>query len=184
MITMKEYDDAIDYCDQAIEAAMAGSYDYVKLAKALARKANCYFLKGDHDQAIEIYKKALLENNDYAIKEALKKVERIKKDSAIKAYINPEKAEEHKTAGGEHFKKGDFVAALKEFDEGLRRDPNSIPLYSNRAAAYLKLMDPTRARSDAEKCISLDPNFVKGYARKGTAHQMQKEYHKAMEAFE
>ena len=30
----------------------------------------------------------------------------------------------------------------------------------------------------------MDPEFVKAWARKGTAHQLLKEYHKAMEAFE
>ena len=44
-------------------------------------------------------------------------------------------------------------------------------------------MDPVSALKDADKCIALDPKFVKGWARKGTCHQMQKEYHKALDAF-
>ena len=45
-------------------------------------------------------------------------------------------------------------------------------------------MEPVRGLADAEKAIELDPNFVKAWARKGTCHQLQKEYHKSMEAFE
>ena len=45
-------------------------------------------------------------------------------------------------------------------------------------------MEPVRGKEDAEKCISLDPNFIKGYIRKGTCHQLMKEYHKAMETYE
>ena len=45
-------------------------------------------------------------------------------------------------------------------------------------------MDPVRALKDAEKCIELDPTFVKGWARKGSAHQQMKEYHKALDAFQ
>jgi stress-induced-phosphoprotein 1 len=30
----------------------------------------------------------------------------------------------------------------------------------------------------------LDPNFVKGYARKGNCHHLLKEYHKALETFD
>ena len=37
---------------------------------------------------------------------------------------------------------------------------------------------------DADKAIELDANFVKAWARKGTSHQLHKEFHKAMEAFE
>jgi len=37
---------------------------------------------------------------------------------------------------------------------------------------------------DADKALELDPKFVKAWARKGTCHQMMKEYHKALEAFD
>ena len=37
---------------------------------------------------------------------------------------------------------------------------------------------------DALKVLDLDPKFVKGWARKGTCHQMMKEYHKALDAFD
>jgi len=37
---------------------------------------------------------------------------------------------------------------------------------------------------DADKCLEMDPNFVKAYIRKGTCHHLMKEYHKAMHAFE
>lgn len=37
---------------------------------------------------------------------------------------------------------------------------------------------------DAEKCLSLDPNFVKGYLRKATCHHFMKEYHKALSTYD
>lgn len=76
------------------------------------------------------------------------------------------------------------MSAKREFDEGLKRDPTNKALYSNRSACLLKLMDPVSALKDAETCIKLDPKFVKGWVRKGTCHQMQKEYHKALDAFQ
>ena len=57
-------------------------------------------------------------------------------------------------------------------------------IYSNRSFTYIKLMDPVRGLADADKALELDPEFVKAWARKGTCHQLQKEFHKAMEAFE
>ena len=180
----KDYDSCIAACDEAIESAKGGSYDYVKLGKAMARKANALLQKGMFDESIEIYQKALLENNDHGIKMGLQKAQKVKKEAEAKAYIDPAKAEEHKAAGSELYKKGEYPAALKEFDEGIKRNPDSVALYSNRCATLIKLMDITAALKDAEKCIVLDPKFVKAYARKGNCHHLMKEYHKAMKAFE
>ena len=45
-------------------------------------------------------------------------------------------------------------------------------------------MEFAYALKDAEKCLEIDPNFVKAYYRKGTCHHLMKEYHKAMEAYD
>ena len=45
-------------------------------------------------------------------------------------------------------------------------------------------MEPNQGLKDADKAVELDPTFVKGWLRKGTCHQMMKEYHKALEAFD
>lgn len=179
----KEYDKAIAEVEKAIKLAENGPYDYVKMGKSMARKANCLFLKGEFDEAIEVYQNALLEHNDYNIKEGLKKVQKAKAESAAKAYINPEIAETHKAKGNDLFKAGDFPGAIKEFDEAIKRDPSNKAYYSNRSFAYIKLMEPTYALKDAEKAIELDPTFVKAWVRKATCHSLHKEYHKAMEAF-
>ena len=49
------------------------------------------------------------------------------------AYLNPEKAEEHRQTGNAFFKEGKWVDAIKEYTEGLRRDPQNHLIYSNRA---------------------------------------------------
>ena len=111
-----------------------------------------------------------MENNDPTIKDSMKRLEKVKKEAEARAYINPEIAEAHKNAGIELFKAGNFPGAIKEFDEGLRRDPTSTALYSNRCAAFIKLMEPAQGIKDANKAIELDPKFVKAWARKGTCH--------------
>jgi stress-induced-phosphoprotein 1 len=113
----------------------------------------------------------------------MKRLEKHKKEAEAKAYINPEVAEAHKAKGTELFKEGNFPGAIKEYDEGLRRDPKSVPIFCNRAQAYIKLMEPNQGLKDADKAINIDPKFVKAWVRKGTCHQMMKEYHKAMDAF-
>jgi stress-induced-phosphoprotein 1 len=79
---------------------------------------------------------------------------------------------------------GNYPAAIKEYEEGLRRDPKSVAIYSNRCATYIKLSEFNCGLKDADKCLELDPTFVKAYARKGNCHHLMKEYHKAMKAFD
>jgi len=156
----------------------------VKLGKAIGRKGNCKLAQGLFDEAIDLYKQSLLENNDANIKDQLKKAEKLKKEDEERKMIDPELAEELRKQGNELFEKGDFPGALKVYNEGLKRDPNSKAIYSNRSATYIKLMEFTYAMKDAEKCLQLDPNFVKAWLRKATCHHFMKEYHKAIDAYD
>lgn len=181
---MKEYDKAIEECEKAMAKTKEGPYDFIKAAKVLARKASAQAHKGDLEEAIDTYRLATLENNDYWIKDSMKKVVKQKEERDKLKYIDPAKSDEHKDKGNELFKAGDFVNALKEFEEAIKRNPENIAVYANRSATYTKLMDPARALSDAEKCIKLDEKFTKGWIRKAQSHQLQKEYHKAMDAWQ
>jgi len=51
------------------------------------------------DEAIELYKSSLLENNDQSVRDHLKKAEKLKKEDEERKMIDPVKAEEHMTAG-------------------------------------------------------------------------------------
>lgn len=82
------------------------------------------------------------------------------------------------------YEKGDYPGAVRTYTEGLKRDPNSKAIYSNRSAAYIKLMEFVYAMKDAEKCLQMDPKFVKAYIRKATCHHFMKEYHKALETYD
>lgn len=166
LIEMKQYDEAVAACVEAEERAKGKYYDYIKLAKVLARKASAYEKSGRLDTALETYSKALLENNDDSIKMAMKNLEKKKREQEAKAYINPDIAEEHKRLGGELFKEQKYPAAIKEYDEGLRRDPTNTAIYTNRAFCYIKLAEPTMGLKDANKAIELDPKFVKAWVRK------------------
>jgi len=97
----------------------------------------------------------------------MKRIERKKKETEALAYQDSDKSEEHKVKGNEYFKSGDYPSAVKEFEEGLRRNPTNIGIFSNRCLAYIKLMEPVAGLKDAETCLKLDPTFVKAYGRKG-----------------
>lgn len=61
---------------------------------------------------------------------------------------------------------------LFPFIDALRID-NKV-YYSNRSAAYIKADSKSKALWDAEKCIDLAPDWVKGYSRLGAAQQSLK----------
>jgi len=84
---------------------------------------------------------------------ALQKAIKIRKEDEDLAYINPVIAEEHRQKGNELFKEGKYPLAIKEYDEGIRRDPKAIAIYSNRCATYIKLVEFNTALKDADKCL-------------------------------
>jgi stress-induced-phosphoprotein 1 len=68
----KKFDEAITLIDEGItKAKEAGGIDYVKHSKALQKKGNAYLKLEKFDEAIEMYGKALVENNDHGIKMSL-----------------------------------------------------------------------------------------------------------------
>lgn len=61
-------------------------------------------------------------------------------------------------------------------------DDTNCVYYSNRSAAYLKKGEAASALGDAESCLKIDPDFIKGYSRKAAALQAMKRYKEASDA--
>ena len=121
-----------------------------------------------------------------------------------KAYWSVEKAEEERLAGNENFKKGNYPDAIKHYNEGLKRVPDDdkvycvyifftrlqyfqdtlAKFYSNRAGAYMKLMDFNRAKNDCDECIKINPTFIKAWIRKGAVLEAMKQHDKAIDAYQ
>lgn len=59
---MSSYDDCIATCNTAVERGRELRADYKQVAKALTRKGNALVKKGDLEDAIEVYHKALTEH--------------------------------------------------------------------------------------------------------------------------
>ena len=90
---------------------------------------------------------------------------------------------ELKDLGNTEFRNGNYQNAIKYFDEAIEKDSSNHILYSNRSAAYLSSGNGELALNDANKCLSLEPTWAKGYGRKGAALHMLKKYDEAIECF-
>ena len=78
-------------------------------------------------------------------------------------------SDELKRQGNEAAKAGDYDKAIELYTEAIKIDENNHILYSNRANIYNLKKDFDLALQDAEKCISIAPQFGKGYVRKADA---------------
>lgn len=88
-----------------------------------------------------------------------------------------------KEQGNEFFKAGNYLKAAALYTQAIKKDPSNPTLYSNRAAAFLHLVKLQKALADAETTITLNPNWEKGYFRKGCVLEAMERYDEASDAF-
>jgi stress-induced-phosphoprotein 1 len=56
-------------------------------------------------------------------------------------------------------------------------------VFLDRSAAYLSKGDAASALADADQCVTLKPNWSKGYGRKGAALHALHRFHDALDAY-
>ncbi|XP_024541869.1 hsp70-Hsp90 organizing protein 3-like [Selaginella moellendorffii] len=187
-LEMGKYEECIKDCDQAVERGRELHSDYKMVAKALTRKGSAYVKLAkcakDYEPAIEIFNKALTEHRNPDTLKKLNDAEKVKKELEQKEYFDPKIADEEREKGNDYFKEQKYPEAVKHYSEALRRNPNDVKAYSNRAASYTKLGAFPEGLKDANKCLEIDPSFIKGYSRKGAIQFFMKEYDKALETYQ
>lgn len=179
-----EYDKCIEECEKAAEHGRENKCDYTIIGKLLTRQALCLQRLKKYQEAIDLYKKALVEWRNPDTLAKLTACEKEYAQAQADAYVDPEIAKQKKDEGNEYFKNDKFPEAVAAYTEAIKRNPKEHTAYSNRAAAYLKLGAYNEALKDAEKCIELKPDFVKAYGRKGNAYFWTKQYNRALQAFD
>jgi len=107
---------------------------------------------------------------------------------AAPVVVDAAKAAAEKDMGNAAFAKNDWVGAVHHFTKAIELDGTQHATYSNRSAAYCKLGKQDQsfyelAVKDAEKCLSLAPDFVKAYVRWGSALFSQGKYKEAVTVY-
>ncbi|CAM0875473.1 unnamed protein product [Alopecurus aequalis] len=88
-----------------------------------------------------------------------------------------------KSYGGEAVKRKDYHGASMFYTEAIELDPSDATLYSNRSLCHLEMSEAEKALHDANTCIRLRPEWIKGYYRKGAAFMLLEDYKEACDAF-
>lgn len=180
----KEYDKCIAQCEKAIEIGRENRADFKLIAKAFTRIGHAYKKMENWKQAKVYYEKSMSEHRTPEIKTLLSDIDKIIKEEERKAYIDPVKAEEEKELGNQKYKEGDYPTAIKHYSEAIKRNPDDPKYYSNRAACYTKLAAFDLGLKDCEKCVEIDPKFIKGWIRKGKILQGMQQQGKALTAYQ
>lgn len=89
-----------------------------------------------------------------------------------------------KDKGNKALQEEKFDDAIKFYTQAIELDGSNHVLYSNRSAAHAKAGKYPQALEDAEKTISLKPDWSKGYSRKGSALAYLGRQEDAIEAYQ
>jgi stress-induced-phosphoprotein 1 len=177
-----DYEAAIKACEKAVEEGREIYADFKMIAKSYARIGSSYEKLGDYTKAIENYQKSLTEHRTPEVVNKLRAVEKTKIETARQEYINPEKAEEARELGNKKFKESDWPGAVEAYSEMIKRAPEDPRGYSNRAAAFIKLLEFPSAIQDCDLAIKKDPKFIRACIRKAQAYFGMRDYSKCLDA--
>lgn len=177
-----DYQACIDTCTKAVEEGRTLYADFKVIAKSYARIGTAYEKQGDLANAIENYNMSLREHRTPEVVSKVRAAERNKIEAARTAYIDPEKAEQAREEGNKKFKESDWPGAVAAYTEMTKRAPDDPRGYSNRAAAFIKLLEFPSALDDCDSAIKKDPKFIRAYIRKAQAYFGMREYSKCLDA--
>jgi len=178
---LKDWDACIKYVDMGLERRP-------KFARLYPMKSYCQIQKNDHQSALQTINTGLsyspnnnrlllgagdsymsLKNYDKAIEFYSKS---IKQGKSLKAYANRGTIYSNK--------KRNFSAAVKDFEEALKIDPNNLTVLVNIAVTYLQLPNGAqKAFKHADRATKLYPNDGKGWLMRARSYAGQGNYTQA-----
>jgi tetratricopeptide (TPR) repeat protein len=147
-----------------------------------AREAGLALARGQIEQAVDLYTKALQDKtlpnerravllSDRGVAHArLQKPKEAIEDFNRAIQLYPEYAAIYNNRGNVLLALGALREAMKDFDRALLLSPGYAAAYSNRASAYLRLGEIELALTDYNKAMALVPMNPAAFTGRGRAH--------------
>ncbi len=165
-------DAAIAACSRIIQAGNLKGRD---LAVAYRGRGAGYFRKGENDQAIADFERAIALDPTYAAAYRGRggalgskgELDRAMKDLDEAIRLDPKDARAFNNRGYIWQQKNDFDRAIVDFDEAIRLNPEDSKAVNNRGYVWQRKGDLDRALADHEQAIRLAPNFALAFVYRG-----------------
>ena len=173
-IALEQYERAMEDADECVRLQPTW-------AKGYLRRGSVYFRKGELERAERVLKEGLeLDPGNDALKKELEAV----MNAIAEKMARQRESLEAKERAIEAFNEQNYRGAVDLLKKAIKLDPENHIFYSNRAAAYMALEQYDRALGDADECIRLQPEWAKGYSRRGAALFRMDKLVDARDAFE
>jgi tetratricopeptide (TPR) repeat protein len=169
-------------------------------ASGLVRQGLLAFARGDYDQAIAAYQKALridpravagskAEITKAYVKRGEASLEKKQYDAAIADYyeaiaLDPQLAKAYCGRGHAWLEKGRFEEAIADYNEALRIEPKLFWAQYNHGRARLGLGEEDKALGDFDAAAAIDPQNPYPYSVRGDIWARRGDYEKAIAYFD
>jgi tetratricopeptide (TPR) repeat protein len=100
--------------------------------------------------------------------------------NAIAQVNSPSTAQDFLDQGVKRLQQGDLEAAINNFNEAIRLNPNYAQAYGNRGIAYSRLQQYEKALADYNQYIRFNPNSAEAYYNRATLYDKLGDYQKAI----
>ncbi|MCZ8225892.1 MAG: tetratricopeptide repeat protein [Microcystis sp. LE19-84.1B] len=100
--------------------------------------------------------------------------------NAIAQVNSPSTAQDFLDQGVKQLQQGDLEAAINNFNEAIRLNPNYAQAYGNRGIVYSRLQQYEKALADYNQYIRFNPNSAEAYYNRATLYDKLGDYQKAI----
>jgi tetratricopeptide (TPR) repeat protein len=173
-----ELEEAIDGFTQALQIEQ-------NFALAFDARGQVYDDKGEYDQAIFDYSKAIeanpmhvaaYYNRGYVYATGKGLYYRAIEDYDKAIELDPLYAKAYNNRGVAYNRIGQYELAIADYSQALMINPRYAKVYNNRGATYSKLGQYDLAITDYDVAIALNSNYAEAYNNRGVAYKQKGRY--------
>lgn len=155
------------------------------------QQGRLYMSKGQYDQAISEFNKALEINPKYVnayLYRGIAYMQKGQHDQAISEFnsllrLKPGLATAYRGLGGAYGHKGQYDQAISAFNKAIEINPKSFQAYNDRAVSYGRKGEYDQAISDFNKALEINPQYLVAYNGRGNVFKKKLQYDQAISDF-